>query len=259
MLGSEVAPGLLTGGIDLDSCRDPVDREVDDWAQTLIRRYRSYTEVSPSETGAKIFFLYRTSDWPAIKPMLGSAKSGRQWKRHADHQHPPGIELYLRLRYFAVTANAPAGFPDRLRVVEPADLRWLVENFGPRFQGHDQGRRLPVTGAPSTNSAAAGQSADNSRSARAYPWMRIFHRMGKTYTEAKHLLLNLTEDQGVAEWAGTKGMDRNEYEMRRVYYNSQPPAGSIDDILGEIARSIEEDRAADACGVRRLATADHRD
>jgi putative DNA primase/helicase len=45
-------------GIDLDSCRDPNTGAIADWAQTVLDRFRSYSEVSPSQCGIKVFFYH---------------------------------------------------------------------------------------------------------------------------------------------------------------------------------------------------------
>ena len=42
-------------GVDLDDCRDPQTGVIEPRAQEIIRALNSYTEVSPSETGVKIF------------------------------------------------------------------------------------------------------------------------------------------------------------------------------------------------------------
>jgi putative DNA primase/helicase len=42
-------------GTDLDHCRDPVTGEIDEWAMAIIREIDSYTELSPSGTGIRIF------------------------------------------------------------------------------------------------------------------------------------------------------------------------------------------------------------
>ncbi len=42
-------------GIDIDKCRDPVTEEIAAWALPIIRAVNSYTEVSPSGTGVKIW------------------------------------------------------------------------------------------------------------------------------------------------------------------------------------------------------------
>src|SRR3954468_18079909 len=47
------ADGL--GGVDLDACRQPDTGEVAAWAMALVLDFASYTEVSPSGTGLKIY------------------------------------------------------------------------------------------------------------------------------------------------------------------------------------------------------------
>ena len=42
-------------GSDLDHCRDPVTGVIADWAWTIIQAINSYTEISPSGTGIRIF------------------------------------------------------------------------------------------------------------------------------------------------------------------------------------------------------------
>jgi putative DNA primase/helicase len=242
----DCAPGLRLAGIDLDTCRDPVTGVIDEWAIKVIKRFNSYAEVSPSQKGVKVFMLYRSAQWEdQIKPLLRGAKTGRQWKRQAEGTHPPAIELYLRARYFATTADVPDGFPDRIRIVEPADLKWLTEKFGPAFTGKDTSAALSISGQTAGGTRIYAKPAggrDNSNSGRAFRWMRVMHRMGKSYPEAKEILLTQTDDPGVAYWAASKGMDRGEYELKRAYWNAKPPPGSVDDRIGEMAREFESER-----------------
>ncbi len=42
-------------GVDLDKCRDPETGTIDPWAKKIIERLNSYTEISPSGTGIRIF------------------------------------------------------------------------------------------------------------------------------------------------------------------------------------------------------------
>jgi putative DNA primase/helicase len=79
-------PGLV--GIDLDKCRNPETGEVEDWAQEIIRDLDSYTEVSPSGRGIRIF-LYGT-----LPP------SGRKKGR---------FECYETGRYVTVTGHRLEG------------------------------------------------------------------------------------------------------------------------------------------------------
>jgi hypothetical protein len=63
---------LHIGGVDLDSCRNPETGEIDPWVQDVIDRFKTYTEISPSQTGVKLFFTYLLADKPEIYRLLDS-------------------------------------------------------------------------------------------------------------------------------------------------------------------------------------------
>ena len=42
-------------GVDLDDCRDPGTGDLDSWADEIVAQLDSYTEISPSGTGVKVF------------------------------------------------------------------------------------------------------------------------------------------------------------------------------------------------------------
>ena len=42
-------------GLDLDGCRDPATGQIAEWAQAVINELASYSEVSPSGTGVKVY------------------------------------------------------------------------------------------------------------------------------------------------------------------------------------------------------------
>ena len=67
------------GGVDLDTCRDPNTGDVAPWAQEVVDRFNTYTEISPSQTGVKLFFTYANNDIPAIN-ILFDGKRGRSFK-----------------------------------------------------------------------------------------------------------------------------------------------------------------------------------
>ena len=71
-------------GVDLDDCRDPDTGRLADWAQDIITRLDSYTEVSPSGSGVHVITQGEKPD--------GKHRSG-------------DIELYDRDRYFTVTGQ----------------------------------------------------------------------------------------------------------------------------------------------------------
>ena len=49
--------GQVLAGVDLDQCRDPNTGAFEPWATSLIAFLNSYTEISPSGTGAKVFLF----------------------------------------------------------------------------------------------------------------------------------------------------------------------------------------------------------
>jgi hypothetical protein len=95
-------------GIDLDGCRDRDTGAIEAWALELIEALNSYTEVSPSGTGVKVFV--RGTVAAEIKHSLGPHK---------------GIEVYSTKRFFTVTGQHLAGTPAEIREAQPAlDSLW---------------------------------------------------------------------------------------------------------------------------------------
>ena len=90
-------------GVDLDGCRDPETGRITRWAWRWIMRLDSYTEVSPSSTGVKIFL--RGTIPESIKGELGNHK---------------GIEVYTDKRYFCVTGQHLPGTPNSIRDAQEA-------------------------------------------------------------------------------------------------------------------------------------------
>lgn len=106
-------------GIDLDGCRDPKTGRIADWASDLAGRIDSYTEVSPSQTGIKIF---ARATW--------KNQTGKKLEIPAEVvcDKNPAIEVYDRLRYFAVTGKhilGPAEPQERQDIIDGLyDLFW---------------------------------------------------------------------------------------------------------------------------------------
>ena len=217
-------------GVDLDSCRDPVSGIVEAWASAVIDRLGSYTEVSPSETGVKVFFLADPSDMPKLRHIMGTAH-GRQFKRANGSSHPPSIELYLSNRYFTVTWEGLADAPAELRVVPLADLRW-IEEAGPAFSG----KRDSANGSAATNDTSASildrldiatkhskplaaallhasTMRGGSRSEGAFGLGAALKRAGWTFEDMKAALLACPVTQ---EWAGAA----DERQFERIWARS---------------------------------------
>lgn len=75
-------------GVDLDKCRDPETGTIDPWAADIVAKLDSYTEISPSARGLRIFLLGRLP--------TGRCKKGP-------------YENYEHRRYFTVTGHRLPG------------------------------------------------------------------------------------------------------------------------------------------------------
>ena len=174
--------GTSLAGVDLDTCRDAETGDIAPWAQEIIDRFMTYTEVSPSGTGAKLFFTIASADLAAVKTLF-DGKYGRTFK-NGEGEHPPGIEIYRGRHYFTVTEESCRP-TDGLRRVDLADLQWLIREAGPKFAGK------------------SGNGRDESRSARAFRAGATLRAAGASYGEMRDALLE-HEDPEIAEWAHTR-------------------------------------------------------
>lgn len=190
ILGPLGPGGLVLAGIDLDSCRSPVDGTVAPWAQAVVDRFTSYTEVSPSGTGLHVIFLARQEDVDLLP---------RQciWKRGGG-DHPPSIEVYREARYFTLD---PERLYDELGQVSLATLRWLADEHAPAWAGATQG-------------AAGSRGRDGSRSADAVRLAIRLLRAGKVYEDFPAALLN---DPALADWYREKGVKNDHRETKRAW------------------------------------------
>jgi putative DNA primase/helicase len=79
--------------VDLDNVRDPVTGDIDPRALEIVREYDSYTEVSPSGTGLRIFV------------------EGESMGNTTPTVHGLEIEAYSKGRLASVTGDHLAGTP----------------------------------------------------------------------------------------------------------------------------------------------------
>lgn len=130
-------------GLDLDSCRDPETGEIKEWARLAVETIGSYTEISPSNTGLKIFALASAEVIGAIRANLtpGGAVT---WKGGSG-KHPPCIDLYTASRYFTVTGLHLDGAPYCPRHVTEAQLRTLIDEIGPMLTGKKDRKNVDET------------------------------------------------------------------------------------------------------------------
>ena len=128
--------GWSLGGIDYNSCIGP--EGMADWAAEGLAITGSYAEMSPSGNGVKQFFLYRTENGEALRSALRIKPdgTGRKWsmKGAGRGDHPPGIEVYLSRRYFAVTLDRLGAWND-LGVLGTGTVLRLMLEIVPRLTG----------------------------------------------------------------------------------------------------------------------------
>ena len=158
------------------------------WAQEVIDRFDSYTEVSPSGTGVKIFFHIAT-------------------RRHG------GRGSHLRRPQAAGSSSAPAATTrPRSRSIRGGRYFGATdESIGPRGSAAGRPRRLPMAHYVAGPRFAGEARAKNKRTAktraarrRAFRAGAALKAAGATYEEMRDALLG-SGDPDIAEWARTKG------------------------------------------------------
>jgi hypothetical protein len=190
----------IIGGLELDSCRDPDTATVDPWAQEVIDRFDTYTETSPSQTGTNLLFIFARPDLPAVEALF-CGKYGRIFKRTDGNGHPLAIEIHLGHRCFAVTGETISD--TALRLVDLADLQWLISDYGPKFADS------------SASAREASQQSGVGGSGRALRIGVILAATGASYEDMRNALLTYA-DLEISEWARTQGMANGERELRRT-------------------------------------------
>jgi hypothetical protein len=89
-IGFVFSTGGGFAGVDLDDCRDPKTGTLAAWAAAIVSDLDSYTEVSPSGTGVKVFLR-------GAVPVGGNRRGN--------------VEMYDHGRYFALTGQRLDGSP----------------------------------------------------------------------------------------------------------------------------------------------------
>ncbi len=208
--------GHAVAGIDLDTCRDE-SGTIAPWANVVLERFATYAEVSPSGAGLKLFFTYDPVDAVAIRRAMGTA-TGRKWCKKGG-EHPPGIELYICGRFFAVTGQRHADAPEELRTMALADVLWLIEVAGPAMAVDDDDEADAAIAAqergpdrPSRKRDMVGR--DRSRSAAALRAGAQLRRGGKTFEE---MVEAMVLDPETCTWTEEKGLANGKRELRRIW------------------------------------------
>jgi predicted P-loop ATPase len=194
----DLGDGRTLIGVDLDTCRG-ADGKFEPWAAVVIERFGSYTEISPSGTGAKIFALAEDTALATMRAVTG-IKHGRSFaRRNGGTGHPPAIELHLSNRYFTTTEQHIADSPSELAIVPPETLLWLLTEHGPAFVGATRGKV---------------ESGDNSRSAVAFRIGLRMCRAGQSFEDFREVV---RIDPRTAAWSTEKGVVDGHRELHRIW------------------------------------------
>lgn len=199
VLGSHAAPaGYVLSGLDLDGCRDAETGQVAPWAERIVERFESYCEASPSGTGLRVFLWARAADLTALRE-ADILRNGREmnWGEHV------GIAPYLDRKFMAVTGDVHEGMlgpMEELRLVERADLEWLLTDHGPACVEQFAG--------------AAGDSRDGSGSGVAWRYARDLYGQGMGREEVESALDE--DDREAGEWWARAGDRERERVLTRA-------------------------------------------
>ena len=82
-------------GFDIDGCRNPENGEITEWAYRLIKCLNSYTEVTPSGTGVRVWAIGDLPEGRRVFTLSPSAGYGDKVR----------IEVFSQGRYFTITGD----------------------------------------------------------------------------------------------------------------------------------------------------------
>jgi hypothetical protein len=194
--------GLVIGGLDQDTCRDPGTGFLADWTKPFTAALSTYGKVSPSGTGIKFSFRYDPAALPELQQAMGT-KTEKQWKQQGG-DHPPGVELYLCNRFFAVTDDAIGAEP--VNMIPTATLLHVIRDLGPAAFAK------PKDEAGGTKAS----SGDRSRSARV---MATAARVKGSGGTMEQFVQAFDHDRDTSAWKAEKGMANGGRELRRTWDN----------------------------------------
>jgi len=118
-----LSDGRQFAGVDLDGCLG--EQGLAPWAQEIVEALASYTEISPSGTGVKIFFLLDENSKGKVKLYRKQV----QWPKHSSQKKSWGIEFYLTGgRFFTVTGRVFQAH-DRVTVPTIKTLKWVNDKM----------------------------------------------------------------------------------------------------------------------------------
>jgi hypothetical protein len=123
---------VFTGGVlirghrllsfDIDACRDPATGAISPWAQGIVDHYHTFTEITPSGTGLRLWLLVKNP--PESLPVI-----------KIPHPAPSGVDKKPEIQVFGFgSAQYVTTTGDKLHkcstIKRIKELDWFVEEFG---------------------------------------------------------------------------------------------------------------------------------
>ncbi|WP_435196380.1 phage NrS-1 polymerase family protein [Natronomonas sp. EA1] len=181
-------------GVDLDDCRGVESGSLTDWADDIVARLDSFTEISPSGTGVHVI----------VKGILPEGRN-----RHGD------VELYETARFFTVTGDHLDGTPETAKARSEA-LAAVHEAYVAPSSETDSGSSGEPEREPSASNPPEGstelQDEELLRKARNAANGEKFDRLyrGETGGYASHSEADMALCSMLAFWTGgdARQMDR---------------------------------------------------
>ncbi len=132
-------------GVDLDHCRDRITGELKPWAAEIVRILDSYTEITPSLEGVRIWIRGHVPHGSYSTKLDSGGEPVKAGDARATNM---GVEIYAGKRWFAVTGWHLEGTPQTInpRTTETTKIarRYFPDKFKPREE--PRATRSPYVG-----------------------------------------------------------------------------------------------------------------
>ncbi|MGE3773436.1 MAG: phage/plasmid primase, P4 family [Gammaproteobacteria bacterium] len=172
-LGAADGPGIFLGdglqGVDLDACLDAAGI-VEPWAAEIVTRLGSYTEVSPSGRGLKVFFTGTADKSSEVSFGDPVALPDGTTKRRE-------LALFVDRRFFTVTGQVFEDVP--VRTVDADDIAFIKEKIEALRQAErDRKRQGANQHAAPIGAPAQTQAGKTTKPCRLPAWLRDLIEQG---------------------------------------------------------------------------------
>lgn len=237
--------------LDFDGFAEMNGLGLDDAAEPLLKLINSYTELSHSTTGFKVFFLTDKVPCTGFKIRFSPSKFRSQFPDVRKYEHRE-VEVFTQGRFLAVTGKPlfTNAFND-LRVITEAELNQLIEEINQvalNAGGTGLGKVTKTTKLASYSQPLSKDLVQTysrlTRESLLFVLQHIDHFDEETWTEVNNAIARAYGDEGrvyVVEWG------------RGDYAQNPYPNFSEDEANSRFDRSLNElDTHPDGYGVKHL-------